>query len=31
MKVCRTALEHSLTGLEFAYGIPAPPAEARPL
>ena len=22
MKVCRTALEHSLTGLEFAYGIP---------
>ena len=24
MKVCRTALEHSLTGLEFAYGIPDP-------
>lgn len=22
MKVCRTALEHSLMGLEFAYGIP---------
>lgn len=22
MKVCRTALEHGLTGLEFAYGIP---------
>ena len=22
MKVCRTALEHSLTGLEFAHGIP---------
>ena len=30
MKVCRTALEHSLTGLEFAMAFPAP-AEARPL
>lgn len=29
MKVCRTALEHSLTGLEFAYGIRL--LRARPL